>query len=343
MIMTKWTEAMKLVTLPQHLAILSIPFQLADPLNKGVAHPRELSKAIQHCPAAIRVPGANTISEIMKEVEIEVPLAVIRSTGQVDQVLSRSMGSPTTTGTSDEELKALGKRKVTYELPVTWDEILALHILHGEDGPFDSMRVQVLTILGVCQMFTGQLEESETNMKEAVLHATRAGLDNHVGTCELFNSIAQLMIMKHRQWHAEKKNRCRDLATSWINTPEGRKEWKEEEDSLLSQGGHRDHKDPQNKPRKPGPTRDEARQRARTILLRARARHFAKQEEDPTLPSVEAAYRYLTKSFDLLSHAHGSLNHASIGAACLAVASGQNMVDSLPGAEEWLRINHVLN
>ena len=342
-VMDKWMNLIKSATLPQHIAVLGVAFQLADPLNKGVAHPRELSKALQHCPASIRIFGVDAVVQSLYEIETEVPLAVVRNNGHVDRILSKQLG---TLG-EENTLENSGRRTVTYELPVSWDEVLASYVINAEDDPFETLRIQVLTMLGVCQMFTGHLDEAETNLKEAIKHTSRVGLDESAVTCELYNSIAQLMIMKHREWHADKKNRCREEAAAWLSTPEGRKELQDEVLSIMQSSGQNVDTQgnptvipvktkPSSGPRQPAPTREEAKVQAKTMLIRARARHIARQESDPTLPSVEAAFRYLTKTFDLLSKTHGS-HHSAIGASCLAVASVQNMVDALEGTEEWLR------
>ena len=51
-------------------------------------------------------------------------------------------------------------------------------------------------------------------------------------------------------------------------------------------------------------------------MLKARVKFLMENEEDPTASSVEAAYRYLVKSYEILECIHGTV-HPSIGACLL--------------------------
>jgi tetratricopeptide (TPR) repeat protein len=334
-VFSKWGEAVQKVLLPQNTAAVGTAFQLADPLNKGVAHPRELAACLCRCPTTVRIPGTTSVVGLLRNMDIEVPLSIDRQTGSVDHVASRLArgGYQDGGGSSNKE--------IVYELPLAWDEVLALYVLKGETDPFELLHIQQLAMRGIYDMFTNNLSAAEGSMREAIVNVSKAGLDESTAACELYNSIAQLMIMKHRDWHAQKKTRCRQEAQRWLESPAAAPELEEEIASLVHTA------EVQTATKVPGKdkairkatqalTREQAAARAKLVLLRARARHLARQEEDPTLPSVEAAFRYLNKSYDILTRVHGA-THPALGAAALAVASVQNMVDALPGAEEWLR------
>lgn len=51
--------------------------------------------------------------------------------------------------------------------------------------------------------------------------------------------------------------------------------------------------------------------------------------ENPVRKTVEAAYRYLVRSHEILESAHGP-SHAAVATGCLAVASVQNILDVCP-------------
>ena len=46
---------------------------------------------------------------------------------------------------------------VLYELPVLWEEIEAFFVLEMELDTLDLLRVQVMTLLGVCHIFSNKL------------------------------------------------------------------------------------------------------------------------------------------------------------------------------------------
>lgn len=48
---------------------------------------------------------------------------------------------------------------------------------------------------------------------------------------------------------------------------------------------------------------------------------------DPTAHSVEAAFRYLVRSLEIIEEVHGS-HHPTVGTACLAIASVKNLCGS---------------
>ena len=346
-VFTEWMAVVRSAVLPQNVAAVLTAFQLADPLNKGVAHPRELATCLCRSPTSVRIPGTSGVVGLLRNMVIEVGLSLDRQTGTVDEVASRVMAAGGGVGGSGSARNHDGTdrvetvKKIVYELPLAWDEVMALYVLKGEDDPFELLQVQILAMRGICDMFTNKLNSAEKNMRDAIVNISKASLDESSAACELYNSIAQLMIMKHREWHAQKKARCRQEAQAWLDSPDAATELEEEVTSLI-EGAHAaaaskvPNKDKAIKKATQALTREQATARAKLVLLRARTRHLARQEEDPTLPSVEAAFRYLNKSYDILTRIHGA-THPALGAAALAVASVQNMVDALSGAEEWLQ------
>jgi hypothetical protein len=76
----------------------------------------------------------------------------------------------------------------------------------------------VLTLLGVCQIFSNKLPAAEENLKEALRQIEQLGMEMELTACELYNSIAQLMITKKRQWEAQRKGRVKREALDWLIT-----------------------------------------------------------------------------------------------------------------------------
>jgi hypothetical protein len=167
-------------------------------------------------------------------------------------------------------------------------------------------------------MFTGKLSMAEENMKEALGLLESLGLETDLTSCELYNSIAQLMVLKHRQWHNEKKTRCKKATALWIDSTEGMKALAEETSKLLKhqQSQLRSEKDKidydgnfaSSRPLSPRAKllRESAEAKAKLNIVKTHIRELMANESDPTLPSVEAAYRYLVRSFEILEQVHGS-------------------------------------
>ena len=62
------------------------------------------------------------------------------------------------------------------------------------------------------------------------------------------------------------------------------------------------------------------------MAIRERIKHLLASDCNPTKITVEAAYRYLVRSHEILETAHGSF-HPAVATGCLAVASVQNILE----------------
>ena len=54
-------------------------------------------------------------------------------------------------------------------------------------------------------------------MREALRQIEALGLEQEPAACELYNSIAQLMVVKHRAWNTSKKERANKEALRYVN------------------------------------------------------------------------------------------------------------------------------
>lgn len=123
--------------------------------------------------------------------------------------------------------------RVSYELPITWEEVLILYTREVPPNTRALLKVQALSLLGTAQIFQNNLLEAESNMIEALHTLEFIGMDMEIVACELYNSIAQMMITKYRQWQTERKKRCKTEAESWIRTNKGMKELANELRSVI--------------------------------------------------------------------------------------------------------------
>jgi hypothetical protein len=71
------------------------------------------------------------------------------------------------------------------------------------------------------------------------------------------------------------------------------------------------------------------------MAIRERIKELLTLDIDPTRKALEAAYRYLVRSHEILESAHGA-SHPAVATGCLAVASVQNILGGYEESREWL-------
>jgi len=316
-LMRLWVQEMEMGILPQNRAVLQLPFRQADKQKRGVAHPQQVAHYLARVPSAVRVLAGSTLVKRLQQLKVEVPLIINAFTGDI---IFQGVGGPTQTQTQTQT------QKVLYELPVCIEEVLALHVAELEADPVDLLRAQVLTLLGVCNIFSNKLGLAEENMREALKQIEMMGLETEVTACELYNSVAQMMITRYRNWQAQKKLRAKQAATDYIfKDPKGQEELSSAVTLLKQQIKARNAV---------VPTADIV-SKAKSTLIAQHSKTILANEDDPTKKAIEAAFRYLVKSYEILVVAHGQI-HPSVGTACLAVASVQSIVGNYQVAREWL-------
>jgi hypothetical protein len=231
---------------------------------------------------------------------------------------------------------------VLYELPILWEEVQAMVMGESVDDQADILRAQVVTLLGVVHMFGDKVDSAEESMGEALRIMSRIGLEQEVASCELYNSIAQMMIIKYRSWHSRKKERAKKETARHMASEKGRVSVKKETEHARTAYLERqakensgdcvfDSKD-QVLSRE---VRDALGARAREVVGRRFLKEFMATEADPTKKSLEAATRYLVRSFEIITETHGQY-HPSSGTACLAVASVYSVSGLWEQSREWL-------
>ncbi len=230
---------------------------------------------------------------------------------------------------------------VLYELPVMWEELQAMLVEESIDDQVDLLRAQVVTLLGVVHMFGGKIDSAEESMREALKIMERIGLEQEVAACELYNSIAQMMIIKYRTWHSERKERLKKESAKFMAGEKGHAAVKKETEmsrkaylQRRTEEGHDVLVDPRDVVLT-REVREALTERARETVARRFVHEYTSSEVDPTRKAVEAAYRYLVRSYEIISETHGPI-HPSSGTACLAVASVLGVTGSHGESREWL-------
>jgi tetratricopeptide (TPR) repeat protein len=315
-VMKTWIVDMQNGLLPQNKAVLQFVFGAADSQARGVCHPVQLAARLSQYPSVVKILSGTGVVRSLSQLKMEVPMFVDPGTGKVCDIAA----------IQSNLYKLQDTQRVVYEVPICWEELLALYIIDVPHNSVDMLRVQQLVLLGMSEIFQKQLQEAEEHMIEA-LHILEAhDLEMEAVASELYNSIAQMMIMKHREWHAQKNSRCKANAEAWVDTAEGERELREEVEVVMHHYRQKHI----------AISRAEAEARSRTVLVKARTALLLEMEVDTSLHSVEAAFRYLVRGIDIMEKAHQSGVHPSIATSMLAVASVQNLCGNMQDAREWL-------
>ena len=328
--MNAWVEVLNELIPPQDKAALELPFYMCDQQRRSIAHPIQLSQVLLSFPAAARVLNGVKLSKALAQIKVEVPLFLEARTGNLLDFaqLQQQHQLAAEAGSNAPTLPPM--QQVFYELPIAKEEFLALHVLHScptLEGQLDLVRVSLHTIQGVCSIYTDALDSAEDSLKRALNLLEKHGLEMESVACELYNSIAQMMIIRHRKWVAGRKDRLRDEATLWLETEEGKREVRQQTKLLRKQYSY-----------KAAPiTTGEVELRARNSAIKKRMNVMSSQTDDSKEQNktLEAAYRYLVRSFEILENTHGG-GHPSVGTACLAVASVQNILEDYEDTRSWL-------
>ena len=319
--MREWLKTMDEYYLPQNAAVLRLAFKVGDKQNKGICHPLELSHNIVAIPSAMKLLAGTQVVADLNKMNIEMPISINAETGDVVSLRQADMDS-----LFSDKKKV---QNVKYELPIVWEEFLG-HVIQQNctDGanPLDMLRIQIWNLLGLCNVFSDHLGLAEENMRNALGKLESLGLEMEIIAVDLYNAISQLMVVKHRKWHEDKKERCRQDAEKWLQSVEGKHVVRMEVRAIKmhyasTKGIHLSNKSAEDK--------------AAAVVFKLRVKHLVKEEVDPTTKDLEAAYRYLIRAYEILEKVHG-MHHASVASASLAVASVLNLICNYDESKEWL-------
>jgi hypothetical protein len=202
-LMSSWIELMELGISPQTKAILLMPFKICDQQMRGAAHPVQLSNCIKNISSVTKTVAGTDIVKFLSKIKCDVMLLLNSKTGALVDIMDGSLQA---------------QSSVTYELPITREEYLALYTINNDVHPLELLKSQILTLTGVCQIFREKLSLAEDTLHSALNQTESIGLGAEASSCELYNSIAQLMIMKHKQWQIDKKSRHEKETQIWLES-----------------------------------------------------------------------------------------------------------------------------
>lgn len=312
-----WIDEVQNFVMPQSKAALLLAFRVCDRSAKGVAHPVHLSHVLRYFPSTVRLLAGTSLAKEFSKLRTEITLGVGDSLQATPQELIDQYGQNM-------------PHSVYYELPITWEEFLSRYLIDiAPMNQLELMRVQLLTLKGVASIYSNQVIAAEHTLTKALNGLERLGLDMEIVACELYNSIAQMMIMKHKQWNDRRKARVKEESILWLETSEGKKSLKAELKILKQQVNYT-----------PDPIlQAELDVRAKANAIKKRTVFLmntsSTEDKGEIGKSLEAAHRYLVRSYEIIEETHGSL-HPAVGTACLAVASVQNILEDYDDTRDWL-------
>jgi hypothetical protein len=327
-VMKRWGQLIEQMILPQNKSLLRMVFQLGDRRQGNICHPVELSHLLQRYPSIAKILSGTAVAANLQKIPLEVPILLDGQTGEVLTYMTPELQSIFNTkqsngGTSIQQVK--------YELPICWVEFLSRVLFEwNTEGCLDAveyLRLHILNLMSLCSVYSNQLSLAEENMKNALGRIELLGLEMESIAIDVYNGISQLMIVKHKQWHSEKKDRCLKNAMKWLQTSREGKSLLHQE-MKRTQAHYLDHK-------KIHLSLSAAEEMATKVLVKNYSKELMSQEIDPTLSSLEAAYRYMIRTYEILEKIHTN-DHITVASASLAIASVQNIIGAYDESKEWL-------
>lgn len=345
-VMVEWINCTENWLLPQQRAALKLGFSQCDPLRRGTAlHADDLGYFLNYYPSAAKVICNSMLSKKLLLIPTKISL-------QHDKQRNRIIGSviaATTSkvpasgavfgGSKNKNHKMTTKMKdfpdidiLEYKLPITWEELVSLLVMDEtrDRNVIYHQHAQLLTLQGVHDVFCGKVTAAEEHLTNSLTLYKELGLDSGLMTCELYNSIAQMLIVKYRQSEDHKRGKVKRVALKWLATDSGRVALKEQ--ILVTKRLYTE---------KTGNTLPplDAEAKARHILLRRKVKEIreilAREGIESAVRMVDAASKYLIRSYEIVEATQSAL-HPAAGTGCLAIASVLSMACKYGDAREWL-------
>jgi hypothetical protein len=302
-----WIRDLDSQVLPQNRASLRVAFQRSDMHGRGVAHPVSLAGSLKGLPLAAKLVSNVPICADLESLKVSVDVCIDASLGTFCDSTAPS------------------NKHIAFELPLLWEEFIGKYVSFAEKNNAELLTVQILNLVGLSQLFTGDLHASGEILDDALEHLRRIGMDEEQIAVDVYNSMSQLNVVRQRQWLAGRKQQISKVAEAWVETEEGKSalkaEIREQRKAKLKNGNLVD--------------KDRADAKALRLVLASRTEELMSEGEDRSKHFIERAISYLIKAFELTKKSQGEF-HMSSGAAALAVASVQNILGDMAATSTWL-------
>jgi tetratricopeptide (TPR) repeat protein len=345
-VISKWMDNLESGILPHIRGALSLAFNQGDRQHRHVSHPGQLAANILKYPISAKIiassPSENPFLRSLSMMKTDIEI-IIRASSDLQRSAnddtSRVIVVDITESTDNFDKYQL--KNVGYEIPIAWEEVLSSFFLTNSDCCSQNqsnllLRGQLLTMLGICHLFFhGNISDAEESFRQALQVFEDQGFAESILSCELYSAIAQLMISKYKLDLKNVSATCQAKVDAWIVSEEGMNKFKEECSTLHRSSTSKDGKASLVVSKLHSLIHLDANLGIKTRMMKQKLKEFMGEEENVASKSMEAAFRYLIKSYEILEAHHGP-NHIVIATSCVAIASIKASVKDHSTAREWL-------
>lgn len=246
-VMEVWRNNLNLIILPQVKSVFQFVSNQCDMYLKGVCQSQQFVFNCMKIPACMNVLSCcGKFIKYFNSFKTEIPLLISSS--------------------SLEILPSMNENNVytiTYELPVTFEEILCQYVEEIDYSMNDLIKPQILSMLGLSHMHMGNSKDEDgnnnhsynantnnrlsrslneaksidsnynnLNVAEDILHQSLKlfelmGLENSIVACDLYQYISDLMILRIKKIEQSKYQASKEIADKWMNSPESNERLKD--------------------------------------------------------------------------------------------------------------------
>ena len=194
---------------PHSFAVLNMLLLAVDASKRGVLLPSQLLKELKVVSPATRLITGTGLAPWLTKLSTDVRVLVnTRDQCISDVILGKTEYEP-------------HHRRLSFTLPITFEELVAKYACDNMDDNIDLLKSKLLTLEGMIHVFTKELTLAQESFILSLKVLENMGLEMEVVACELYNSIAQLMVTKHRDWNDENKKRVRAECMAWLSSSDG--------------------------------------------------------------------------------------------------------------------------
>ena len=323
-VMKTWMDSIYNSLAPQSLSIFQLLLNHLNSssdkiINGGVFFPSQLLPALSQMTSAARMVVGSDILSWSSKLSTEVRVLINTAEKCLSDIsLAKTEYDP-------------HHRRLSFHLPITFEELVAKYACGNLDENVDLLQSKLLTLQGMIHVFANENSFAEENFLSSLRILESLGIDMEVISCELYNSIAQLMVTKQSVSDEQLKGSRKNDAMVWLATSDGQAHLEHEIQQLrrvnLGTGKNGLYK---------RLSAEELEMKAYKNIFNERLRTMgAIESSDSSVSSIEAASRYLVRALEITERCFGS-THACYGAACIAVAAVKNISGDLEETREWL-------